>query len=71
MDIHLSIASDAPGDQRHFGLEVEDVDALRARLVAAGIVVDAGRPAPWKRFFARDPFGNRIEFHESGELRVA
>ena len=29
-----------------------------------------GRPAPWKRFFVRDPFGNRIEVHEAGGLRA-
>lgn len=69
LDIHLSIADDPAGEQRHFGIEVGDVDALRARLAAAGVAVDEGRPAPWKRFFARDPFGNRIEFHEEGGLR--
>ncbi len=29
-----------------------------------------GRPAPWRRFFARDPFGNRLEIHEPGGLRA-
>ncbi|HEY3478381.1 MAG TPA: VOC family protein, partial [Streptomyces sp.] len=62
LDIHLSVATDAAGDQRHFGLEVVDVDVWRQRLEKAGIACDPGRPAPWKRFFARDPFGNRIEF---------
>ena len=70
LDIHLSIAGDAPGEQRHFGLECEDVEALRAKLRAAGVETDAGRPAPWKRFFVRDPFGNRIEVHERGGLRA-
>lgn len=71
LDIHLSGDPSHAGEdgQRHFGLEVADVDALRAKLEAAGIPTDAGRPAPWKRFFARDPFGNRIEFHEPGGLR--
>jgi catechol 2,3-dioxygenase-like lactoylglutathione lyase family enzyme len=71
LDVHLSVADDAAGTQRHFGLEVADVEALEARLRAAGVEVDPGRPAPWKRFFARDPFGNRIEFHEVGGLRAA
>ncbi|HUR68950.1 MAG TPA: VOC family protein [Candidatus Thermoplasmatota archaeon] len=70
LDIHLSVAGDAPGEQRHFGLEVVDVEALRARLAAAGVAIDAGRPAPWRRVFVRDPFGNRIEVHEVGGLRV-
>ena len=54
---------------RHFGLEMADVEGVKARLVAAGVVIDAGRPAPWKRFFVQDPFGNRIEVHEEGGLR--
>ena len=72
LDIHLSVegqrfASDA---QRHFGLECFDVDGLRTRLTAAGVETEDGRPAPWKRFFVRDPFGNRIEIHEPGALRA-
>ena len=70
LDIHLSVAEDAPGEQRHFGLECVDVDALRAKLSRAGWATEDGRPAPWKRFFVRDPFGNRIEVHEVGGLRA-
>jgi catechol 2,3-dioxygenase-like lactoylglutathione lyase family enzyme len=72
LDIHLSIDESHAGQdaQRHFGLECPDVAALRARLTAAGIKIDDGRPAPWKRFFVRDPFGNRIEIHEAGGLRA-
>ena len=40
-----------------------------AQLKTAGVETDDGRPAPWKRFFVRDPFGNRIEIHEPGGLR--
>lgn len=71
LDVHVSseVGERAPDGQRHFGLEVRDVDALRARLDAAGVRTDPGRPAPWKRFFALDPFGNRIELHEPGGLR--
>ncbi len=72
LDLHLSIEEGQTGSdvQRHFGLESADVDGLRAKLAAAGIVTDAGRPAPWKRFFVRDPFGNRIEIHEADGLRA-
>lgn len=71
LDIHLSADREPRGadGQRHFGLEVADVAALEARLNAAGVTTDQGRPAPWKRFFAHDPFGNRIEFHAVGGLR--
>ena len=71
LDLHLSVDRQdrEPDTQRHFGLECADVDGLKARLHAAGIEIDDGRPAPWKRFFMRDPFGNRIEIHEAGGLR--
>ncbi len=71
LDVHVSIEESRTGPDayRHFGLECEDVDSLRKRLESAGVVTDDGRPAPWKRFFVRDPFGNRIEIHEAGGLR--
>jgi catechol 2,3-dioxygenase-like lactoylglutathione lyase family enzyme len=48
---------------RHFCIEVDDLEAWRARLIGAG-------HEPWDpepihnrpRFFCRDPFGNTIEF---------
>jgi len=71
IDLHLSVegARDGRDQQRHFGLACADVDRVRARLEAAGVEIDLGRPAPWKRLFAHDPFGNRIEFHEADGLR--
>ncbi len=70
LDIHVSVEDPhpAPDAQRHFGLECTDVDAVRTRLKAAGIQTEDGRLAPWKRFFVRDPFGNRIEIHEAGAI---
>jgi catechol 2,3-dioxygenase-like lactoylglutathione lyase family enzyme len=72
LDIHLSVEEQRFGAdaQRHFGLECADVEGLRAKLKAAGVSTEDGRPAPWKRFFVRDPFGNRIEIHEPGGLRA-
>ena len=72
LDVHVSTdpAHAERAEPRHFGLEVADVAALQKRLEAAGVVIDPGRPAPWKRFFVRDPFGNRIELHEVGALRA-
>jgi catechol 2,3-dioxygenase-like lactoylglutathione lyase family enzyme len=71
LDIHVSVEENrtGPDSYRHFGLECADVDALRARLHAVGIATEDGRPAPWRRFFVRDPFGNRIEIHAPGGFR--
>jgi len=72
LEVHVSIEENRHGAdaRRHFGLECADVDILRARLEAAGVKTEDGRPAPWKRFFVNDPFGNRIEIHEVGGLRA-
>jgi catechol 2,3-dioxygenase-like lactoylglutathione lyase family enzyme len=72
LDVHLSVydTQTGPDVQRHFGLACENLDGLRKRLHAAGAVIEDGRPTPWKRFFVRDPFGNRIEIHEPGGLRA-
>ena len=45
-----------PDDGRHFGLVVDDKDAVRRALKAAGVKV---LPGPFLDF--RDPWGNRIE----------
>ena len=64
--IQVSVEEQRFGEdsKRHFGLECADVDALKVRLNAADLKTDDGRPAPWKRFFVHDPFGNRIELME-------
>ena len=71
IDVHISVEEGRSGEDayRHFGLECADVEGIRARVEAAGIATEDGRPAPWRRFFVRDPFGNRIEVHEVGGLR--
>jgi catechol 2,3-dioxygenase-like lactoylglutathione lyase family enzyme len=70
--LHLSVGHNgtAPDTQRHLGLGCGDVDGLKARLRTAGVEIEDGPPVPWKRFFIRDPFGNRIEIHAPGGLRV-
>jgi lactoylglutathione lyase len=46
----------APDDGRHFGLVVDDKEAVRAALNAAGVRIE---PGPFLDFL--DPWGNRIE----------
>lgn len=71
LDVHVSVEEqrNGPDALRHFGLECADVAGLRAKLQAAGIATEDGRPVPWRRFFVHDPFGIRIEIHEVGGLR--
>lgn len=66
VEIHLSVETRAagPDTSRHFGLECVDVEELRRHVEASGVQTENGRAAPWKRFFVRDPFGNRIEIHD-------
>src|SRR3984893_12302678 len=46
-----------PGDDgRHFGLVVDDKEAVRAALIAAGV-----KPLPGRFLDFLDPWGNRIE----------
>ena len=72
LQLHVSVANECrkTDHRRHFGLACGDIDGLKAKLQAAGVVVEDGPPAPWKRFFALDPFGNRIEIHRPGGLRA-
>src|SRR5262245_16796248 len=52
LHLHLSVEEARTGvdRQRHFGLGCGDLEGLRARLMAAGVMIEDGRPAPWKRF---------------------
>ena len=48
--------------QRHFCLEVGDLDGWRRKLEGAGVETSEQTPIPNRpRFFCRDPFGNLIE----------
>lgn len=63
-ELHIFVEEPLGQDRsgRHFCLAVEDVEALRLRLIVAGIRVAADVPIPDRpRYFVRDPFGNLIE----------
>ncbi|MFL6136269.1 MAG: VOC family protein [Frankiaceae bacterium] len=66
--VHISEREGRPHPDAHFGLVVDDFDAVRRRLDEAG--------APWteqspvlggRRGFTRDPVGNRVEIIEAVE----
>jgi catechol 2,3-dioxygenase-like lactoylglutathione lyase family enzyme len=51
-----------PWRKAHVALLVEDLDRLRAALDAAGVTTrDDPTPIGVRRFYADDPFGNRLE----------
>lgn len=67
--IHLGVEEPfAPARKAHPALLVAGLDALEARLRAAGVAVrgdDAGLGR--RRIYADDPFGNRIELIAEGD----
>jgi catechol 2,3-dioxygenase-like lactoylglutathione lyase family enzyme len=49
--------------QAHPGTLVGDIDALAARLAEQGVAVEWDDKFPgYRRFYARDPLGNRLQF---------
>ncbi|MBA3376936.1 MAG: VOC family protein [Actinobacteria bacterium] len=60
-DLHLH-------PRRHFALRVDDLDVVVARLEAAGDRLGEAHPIPgWRRIYAFDPFGNKVELDEIPE----
>jgi lactoylglutathione lyase len=53
-----------PDEDRHFGLVVDDREAARAALVAAGVEVLPGRGVDF-----RDPWGNHVQIVEYGDVQ--
>ena len=61
--LHFGVEEDfRPSLRAHVALLVDDLEALRARLEAAGVVtIDDPMPIGVRRFYTTDPFGNRLE----------
>lgn len=54
-----------PSRRAHVAFLVDDLEGLRARLDAGGVVtVDDPMPIGVRRFYVEDPFGNRLEFDD-------
>lgn len=62
--LHVGIDPDfRPATKAHPAFLTDDVAGLRARLEAAGVACRDDKPVEgYARFFASDPFGNRLEF---------
>lgn len=63
--IHCGVEPVVARSRRHPALRVHGIHQLRERLVSAGYATADDLPLPgYFRFYATDPFGNRIEFLE-------
>jgi catechol 2,3-dioxygenase-like lactoylglutathione lyase family enzyme len=68
-DQFLALASRAGGEpdvDRHFGLVVDDKEAVRAAAAGAGFEIVPGRPGGLE---LRDPWGNRLEIVAYSEIQ--
>lgn len=66
LEVHLGVEQDfAPALKAHPGILVSDLAGLAARFEAAAVPVKWDGDFPgFSRFYAEDPFGNRLEFLE-------
>ena len=63
LEMHFFPGSTDGESQRHFCLDIDDLDETRRRLQEAGLEPYDATPIPHRpRFFCRDPAGNLVEF---------
>ena len=66
-EVHVSVAPQNPPEKPHLCLVVDDFDGAVEGLRAAGCHIEQARTIPGRRrFFTRDPAGNRIEISTLG-----
>ncbi len=68
IQIHISTEQQANNavSRRHICFQVDNLEAFAKHLQAHGVEIINGQPIPFtKRFFIRDPGGNRLEIAES------
>lgn len=64
-EIHCGVEESIAPTRRHPALLVEGLDELKAKLDGAGVRTEVDRQLPgYRRFYALDSFGNRLEFLE-------
>jgi catechol 2,3-dioxygenase-like lactoylglutathione lyase family enzyme len=66
-ELHIGVDDPfVPARKAHPSFVVSDLDELRTRLNDAGIATkDDARIPGVRRFYAADPFGNRLEFRQA------
>ena len=69
VELHLGVEDDfRPAGKAHPGIVVDDLDTLVEHLAGAGQNVQWDRDLPgFRRAYAHDPFGNRLEFLEPSQ----
>jgi catechol 2,3-dioxygenase-like lactoylglutathione lyase family enzyme len=69
VELHLGVEEDfRPARKAHPGIVVDDLDALVEHLAGAGHNVQWDHNFPgFRRAYAHDPFGNRLEFLEPSQ----
>jgi catechol 2,3-dioxygenase-like lactoylglutathione lyase family enzyme len=67
--VHIGVQDDfAPAKKAHPAFRVRGLEALKRHLLDNGVAViddDLRTPEGIRRFYASDPFGNRLEFMEA------
>ena len=60
--LHCGVEVAVARSRRHPALLTDDLEQMRARLIAVGLPIVQDRQIPgFRRFYTEDPFGNRIE----------
>jgi catechol 2,3-dioxygenase-like lactoylglutathione lyase family enzyme len=69
VQLHLGVdAHFVPATKAHPAFLVSDLVSMQAALEAAGVTVTPDDAMPGvRRFYAADPFGNRLEFIQNGD----
>ncbi len=61
-EVHVTIDPHNPPHEAHFALVVDELPSVVDALRSAGCHIEQARPVPGRRrFYTRDPAGNRIE----------
>jgi catechol 2,3-dioxygenase-like lactoylglutathione lyase family enzyme len=71
-ELHVGVEEPfGPALKAHPGFVSSDLDGLKARLAGAGFETTDDDSIPGsRRFFAADPFGNRLEFRQAEPAAV-
>jgi catechol 2,3-dioxygenase-like lactoylglutathione lyase family enzyme len=70
-ELHVSIDQHNPPKAAHFGLVVDEFEAVIERLRKEGCHLEQAMAIPGReRFYTRDPAGNRVEIGHLDEARA-